>query len=451
VKICVIGTGYVGLVTGVVFSDLGNDVICVDNDREKIEMLKKNRIPIYEPGLEEMVRINVAEERLSFSTDIGHGVKESEIVFIAVGTPPAQNGRGKTDLSYVEAVAEEIARHINGYKIIVNKSTVPVGTGDLVEGILEKHGLTREKDFDVASNPEFLKEGTAISDSMNPDRVVVGAPNKMVAEKLRELYASLECPVIKTDVRSAEIIKYASNSFLATKISFINAIANLCEKAGADVSAVMQGMGTDKRIGKEFLQAGLGYGGSCFPKDVDSLIYTATEVYNEDFGLLEHVVQINEERVLRFISRLEKILGGFSGTTIGILGLAFKPNTDDMREAKSMEIIYQIMEGGAQVRAFDPQATENAKKELSLYLEQLGPERRAKIDLSRITYCTNPYETAKDTDALVLVTEWREFKLLDMARIKNLMKRPIFFDGRNMYDPEKQKAKGFEYYSIGRS
>ena len=450
-KICIIGTGYVGLVTGVVFSDLGNEVICVDNNVDKVRMLQENiKMPIYEPGLEEMVKINVTEDRLSFTTDIGQAIRDSEIIFIAVGTPPAKNGKGRTDLSYVEAVAEEIAKHINDYKIIVNKSTVPVGTGNLVEGILEKHGLVGGKDFDVASNPEFLKEGSAIQDALNPDRVVVGVPNKEVAQKLQELYASLECPVIKTDVRSAEIIKYASNSFLATKISFINAIANLCEKAGADVAAVMRGMGTDKRIGKDFLQAGLGYGGSCFPKDVDSLVYSATNVYGEDFGLLEHVVQINQNRIPRFIGRLYKVLGGFAGTTIGILGLAFKPNTDDMREAKSMEIICQILEDGGWVKAFDPQAMENARKELLLYLEQLEPERREKIDFSRITYCSSPYETAKGTDALVVVTEWREFKLLDMAKIKDSMKQPILFDGRNMYNPEREKQMGFDYHSIGR-
>lgn len=449
-KICVIGTGYVGLVTGVVFSDLGNEVVCVDNDLEKIDMLQQNQIPIYEPGLEEMVKINVAEQRLSFTTDLGQAVQDSEIVFIAVGTPPANNGKGKTDLSFVKTVAEEIAGHINNYKVIVNKSTVPVGTGDLVEGILEKQGLVRGKDFDVASNPEFLKEGSAINDAMNPERVVIGAPNKIAAEKLKELYATMECSIIITDVRSSEIIKYASNAFLATKISFINAIANLCEKAGADVSAVMEGMGTDKRIGKEFLHAGLGYGGSCFPKDVDSLIYTATNVYGEDFGLLEHVVQINQNRVPRFIDRLKKVLGGLQGKTIGILGLAFKPDTDDMREAKSIEIICQLLEGEAEIKAFDPQAEKNAKKEFSLYLEQLEPEKRAKIDLSKISYCPNPYETAQGVDALVLVTEWREFKLLDMEKIKESMKQPILFDGRNMYDPEKERAMGFDYHSIGR-
>jgi UDPglucose 6-dehydrogenase len=449
-KICVIGTGYVGLVTGVVFSDLGNEVICVDNDLEKIQMLQQDRIPIYEPGLEEMVKINVAEQRLSFTTDLGQAVLNSEIIFIAVGTPPAKNGKGKTDLSYVETVAEEIAEHINNYKVIVNKSTVPVGTGDLVESILENHGLVRGKDFDVASNPEFLKEGSAINDAMNPERVVIGAPNKIAAKKLHELYVTLECPIIITDVRSSEIIKYASNAFLATKISFINAIANLCEKAGADVSAVVRGMGTDKRIGKEFLQAGLGYGGSCFPKDVDSLIYTATNVYDEDFGLLEHVVQINQNRVPRFMNRLKEVLGGFQGKTIGILGLAFKPDTDDMREAKSVEIICRLLESEAEIKAFDPQAEKNAKKELSLYMEQLEPEQRAKIDSSKISYCPNPYETAKGVDALLLVTEWREFKLLDMVKIKESMKQPILFDGRNMYNPEKEKAMGFDYYSIGR-
>lgn len=449
-KICVIGTGYVGLVTGVVFADLGNDVTCVDNNIEKIKKLHNNQIPIYEPGLEEMVKTNVLEKRLSFTTDIGQAVHASEIIFIAVGTPP--NKDGSTNLSYVEDVANEIAKYIkgNGYKIIVNKSTVPVETGDLVESILEKQQLERGKDFDVASNPEFLKEGSAIRDAMNPDRVVIGAPNADVARKIEELYAPLNCPVIKTDVRSAEIIKYASNAFLATKISFINVIANLCEKAGADVVAVRDGMGSDRRIGKEFLQAGLGYGGSCFPKDVTSLIYTASEGYDLNFDLLKNVVKINDSRVTRFVLRLEKAVGNLSGATIGLLGLAFKPDTDDMRDAKSIEVIFNVLERGAYIKTFDPQAIQNAKDELPLYLEKLDKSRREKIDLTRITYCANSYETAQGTDALVLVTEWREFTQLDMEKIKNSMKRPIFFDGRNLYSPKKQRDKGFEYYGIGR-
>jgi UDPglucose 6-dehydrogenase len=438
-KICVIGTGYVGLVTGVVFADLGNDVICVDNNIEKIKKLRNNQMPIFEPGLEQMVKTNVAEGRLSFTTDIGQAVKTSGLIFIAVGTPPVKGDTGETDLSYVKDAAREIAAHIDSYKIIVNKSTVPVETGDLVENILEEHKLERGKDYDVASNPEFLKEGSAIRDAMNPDRVVIGAPNGEVARMIEELYAPLNCPVIKTDVRSAEIIKYASNAFLATKISFINVIANLCEKAGADVVAVRQGMGADKRIGKDFLHAGLGYGGSCFPKDVTSLIYTAAVGFDLNFDLLKNVVKINDSRVPRFVA-----------ATIGLLGLAFKPDTDDMREAKSIEIIFEVLERGAYIKTFDPQAMQNAKDELPLYLEKLEKSHREKIDLSRITYCANSYETAQGADALVLVTEWREFTQLDMEKIKNSMKNPIFFDGRNLYDPKKQRDKGFKYYGIGR-
>ncbi|RMF97368.1 MAG: UDP-glucose/GDP-mannose dehydrogenase family protein [Candidatus Schekmanbacteria bacterium] len=428
-NICVIGTGYVGLVTGAVFADLGNDVICVDKIEEKIEKLKKGIMPIYEPGLEEMVIRNCKEGRLFFSTSIKEGVQKSEVIFIAVGTPPKENG--ETDLSYIEEAAREIAEAINGYKVIVNKSTVPVGTGDLVRNIVEKNKKMDVK-FDVVSNPEFLREGSAISDTLYPDRIVIGAPSKEVAMVLLELYATLERPMIITDVYSAETIKYASNSFLALKISFINSIANLCEKTGANVIDVAKGMGLDSRIGKSFLDPGLGYGGSCFPKDVDSFIYTA-EKYGTDFGILKEAVKENKRRVPLFLNKMKSVLKSFEGKTIGILGLAFKPDTDDIREAKSIELIDSLLKEKATIRAYDPAAMENTKK--------VFPQ---------ITYCNNSYEVADGSDALVIVTEWREFKQLNMDRIKSVMKQPIIFDGRNIYDVDRKKQLGFKYYSIGR-
>jgi UDPglucose 6-dehydrogenase len=428
-NICVIGTGYVGLVTGAVFADLGNDVICVDKDEQKIKSLKEGRMTIYEPGLEEMVQRNMADQRLVFTTDIGEGVEKSELIFIAVGTPPKDNG--ETDLSQVEAVAHEIARHINGYKIIVNKSTVPVGTGDFVRQIIESN-KRYQIDFDVVSNPEFLREGSAIADALYPERIVIGAPNQSVAMKLLELYASLERPMLITDVPSAEMIKYASNAFLATKISFVNAIANLCEAAGADVTQVVKGMGYDHRIGDSFLQPGLGYGGSCFPKDTDSLIQTAAK-FGVDFKLLRSVVEINQLRVPHFVGIIRRGLGEIKGKTLAVLGLAFKPNTDDMREAKSIELIQRLLDEGANITAYDPVAMENAKK-----------------ILPQITYCSNPYEAARGADGLVIVTEWREFKLLNLEKIRGLMKSPIIFDGRNIYNPERKRRLGFKYYSIGR-
>lgn len=428
-NVCVIGVGYVGLVTGAVFADLGNEVICVDKVEEKIEMLKRGEMPIYEPGLEELVTRNVKEGRLSFTTDIGEAVRRSEVIFIAVGTPPRENG--ETDLSHVEAVALEIARNLNSYKIIVNKSTVPVGTGDLVRNIIEKNKNNDIK-FDVVSNPEFLREGSAIADTLKPDRIVIGAPTQDVAMTLLELYAPIERPMLITNVESAEMIKYASNAFLSTKISFINMIANLCEKTGADVTMVAKGMGYDQRIGMHFLQAGLGFGGSCFPKDTLSLIHTARK-YGEDFSLLEEVIKINQQRVPRFVERIAQRLNPLNDKTIAVLGLAFKPDTDDLREAKSIELINMLKERGATIKAYDPVAMENAKKIL--------PD---------ITYCKNAYDTAEDADALVIVTEWNEFKLLNLERLKSVMKQPIIFDGRNIYDPKRIRKMGFEYYSIGR-
>ena len=431
-NICVIGTGYVGLVTGVVFADMGNDVVCVDRIQEKIDGLNKGIMPIYEPGLEEMVGRNVGDGRLQFTTDLDGAVQKAEIVFIAVGTPPREDG--STDLSYVEGAAKGIARALDRYKVIVNKSTVPVGTGDFVRNVIETN-KRRAVDFDVVSNPEFLREGSAITDTLVPDRIVIGAPSKIVAMRLLELYAPLERPMIVTDVASAEMIKYASNAFLATKISFANAIANVCEAAGADVTQVVKGMGLDARIGQAFLNAGLGYGGSCFPKDTRSLLHTS-QAFGCDFPLLAATIETNELQPKRFIAKIHDALGGESlkGKTVGVLGLAFKANTDDMREAKSLDVITDLLASGATVKTYDPIAMENTK-----------------AIFPHITYGANAYEVATDADALVIVTEWNEFKNLNFERISSLMSRPLILDGRNLYDPERLRRLGFEYHSIGRA
>jgi UDPglucose 6-dehydrogenase len=429
-NICVVGTGYVGLVTGAVFADLGNDVVCVDNDRTKIEALKAGRMPIYEPGLEEMVARNVGDRRLSFTTDLGAGIRHGDVIFIAVGTPPKDSG--ETDLSHVEAVAAEIGRCMDRYKVVVNKSTVPVGTGELVREVIGRH-QPRPVEFDVVSNPEFLREGSAIEDTLRPDRIVIGAPTQQVAMTLVELYAPIERPMIITDLPSAEVIKYASNAFLAAKISFINAIANICETAGADVTQVMKGMGLDPRIGGAFLQAGLGYGGSCFPKDVDSLIHTAGRL-GYDFKLLRSIVEINRERAAHLVETVAKALGPLDDKTVAVLGLAFKPNTDDMREAKSVEVVQLLHAAGAKIRAYDPAAMDNARRLLP----------------AGVTFSDSPYEAAEGAHAVVLVTEWNEFKYLNLERLRGLLKRPVIFDGRNLWEPERMRRLGFEYYSVGR-
>src|ERR671925_1201325 len=395
-NICVVGTGYVGLVTGAVFADLGNDVVCVDNVPDKIAALEAGRMPIYEPGLEEMVARNVADGRLSFTTDLSAAVRRSVIVFITVGTPPGSNGQ--TDLTAVGDVAREIGRAMEHYTVVVNKSTVPVGTGDFVRDVIARHQKTPVP-FDVVSNPEFLREGSAIEDTLRPDRIVIGAPTQQVAMTLLELYAPLERPMIITDVPSAEMIKYASNAFLATKISFINAIANICEMAGADVTQVVKGMGLDARIGPASLQAGLGYGGSCFPKDTDSLVHTAATL-GYDFPLLRAVVEINRERAPHFVAMVEKGLNPVEGRIIAVLGLAFKPNTDDMREAKSVEVIEGLLEHGAAVRAYDPVAIPNARRILP----------------AAVTYCDSPYEATAGADVLALVTDRNEFRSLGLER-----------------------------------
>jgi UDPglucose 6-dehydrogenase len=428
-NVCVIGTGYVGLVTGAVFADLGNEVVCVDADRKKIDMLRKGHMPIYEPGLEEMVQHNMADGRLRFSTSVREGVQGSQVIFIAVGTPPRANG--ETDLSQVSAVAKEIAGHLDAYKIIVNKSTVPVGTGDLVRSIIQAN-RRRQVDFDVVSNPEFLREGSAIADSLTPDRIVIGAPDHTVAMSLLELYAPLERPMLITDVASAEMIKYSSNAFLSTKISFINMIANICEEAGANIADVAKGMGFDQRIGREFLQAGLGFGGSCFPKDTISLVHVARR-FRQDPALLENVLEINADRVPRLVRRLEQRIRPLKGKTVAVLGLAFKPNTDDLRDAKSLEIMKALRAKGVKIRAYDPIAMDHCRRVFP-----------------KATYCKNAYEAARGADAAVVVTEWNEFKHLDLARLREVMKAPVLCDGRNVYDPQKARAMGFDYFCIGR-
>jgi UDPglucose 6-dehydrogenase len=429
-KISVVGTGYVGLVTGAVFADLGNDVVCVDKLDDKVEALQAGRMPIYEPGLEEMVVRNVGDGRLSFTTDLAAAVRQSDVIFIAVGTPSKDNG--ETDLSQVEDAAAGIARAMDRYKVVVNKSTAPVGTGELVREVIARH-QPRAIEFDVVSNPEFLREGSAIEDTLRPDRIVIGAPTQQVAMTLVELYAPLERPMIITDLASAEVIKYASNAFLAAKIAFINAIANICEAAGADVSQVTKGMGLDSRIGSAFLQAGLGYGGSCFPKDVDSLVHTAGRL-GYDFKLLRSVAEINRERAGHLVDTMRKALAPLDTCTVAVLGLAFKPNTDDVREAKSLEVIALLHGEGASVKAYDPVAMANARP-------LLPPS---------VTFCESPYEAAEGADALVLVTEWNEFKYLNLERLRGLLRRPVIFDGRNLWEPERMRRLGFEYYSIGR-
>jgi UDPglucose 6-dehydrogenase len=428
--ICVIGTGYVGLVTGVCFADLGNRVFCLDINKERISKLQQNVMPIYEPGLEEIVERNVKAGRLVFTTDYTEALKNAEFAFIAVGTPSGVDG--EADLQYVRDAAEKIAEVVDHAIIVVNKSTVPVGTGDWVAEIISNKRGENKLDFSVVSNPEFLREGSAISDFMNPDRVVLGSLEKSAAKKVATLYASLRAPILITDLRTAEMIKYASNAFLATRISFINEIANICDELGADVREVADGMGLDKRIGRSFLDAGLGWGGSCFPKDVKALAHMAV-LHNTQPQLLQAVMDINRNQRRRVVYHLRKVLGNtLSGKVIGILGLAFKPNTDDMREAPAVEIIHLLENEGAKIQAYDPQASENARKELP-----------------GINLCDDPYKMAEGADALVLATEWNEFKALDFEKIYRLMRTPVLVDGRNLWDSAHLRKLGFTYFGVG--
>jgi UDPglucose 6-dehydrogenase len=432
-RVAMIGTGYVGLVTGACFSEFGVDVICVDKDESKIERLNRGEMPIYEPGLEALVAANVKAKRLSFTTDLTEAVKGSDAVFIAVGTP-SRRGDGHADLSYVYSAAAEIARNLNGYTVVVTKSTVPVGTGNEVEKIIRN--ARPDAKFDVASNPEFLREGSAIEDFMRPDRVVIGTDSETAQEVMRKLYRPLfliETPILFTSRQTAELIKYAANTFLATKITFINEIADLCEKVGADVQDVAKGIGLDGRIGGKFLHAGPGYGGSCFPKDTLALVRTAQTV-ESPLRIVEAVVEINDKRKKQMAGRIIEACGGsVEGKTIGILGLAFKPNTDDMRDAPSLDIVAALQAAGATVRAYDPESMIEAKSMLD-----------------DVVWCENAYDVMEGVDALSIVTEWNEFRALDFDRMKSLLKDPILVDLRNIYDADEMEKAGFKYSCIGR-
>lgn len=429
----IIGTGYVGLVTGACFAEFGLFVTCVDKDEKKIKSLKKGEIPFYEPGLDELVKRNVKQGRLIFTTKIAKAVESSLVIFIAVGTP--RRGDGSADMKYVEEVAREIANQMNDYKVIVTKSTVPVGTGEKIREIISRN-LKSRTDFDIVSNPEFLREGSAIEDFMRPNRVVLGAASPQAVAIMKDLYKPLyllETPFVITNIETAELIKYASNSFLATKISFINEIATLCEKVGADVHMVAKGMGLDQRIGSKFLHPGPGYGGSCLPKDTTALLKIA-EDNNVHLGIVDAAVRANERQRIYMVERIKQSMGDLKGKTIAVLGLSFKPNTDDIRDAPSVPIIKTLLKEGAKIRAYDPVSMEEAEKIL--------PE---------IKYCKDPYNTLKGADALIIMTEWNQFRNLELDKIKALLNSPFFFDLRNIYDPQKMREKGFQYYSVGRA
>lgn len=432
-QICVIGTGYVGLVAGTCLADMGNDVICVDENINKIENLKQGIIPIYEPGLEELIKVNVADGRLNFSTDLQNTVKESQVCFIAVGTP--QDDDGSAQLDAVFDVAKNIAKAMNGYKVIVDKSTVPVGTAQKVEEIIKSN---TNYDFDVVSNPEFLKQGAAVDDFLSPDRVIIGSNSKRATDLMQEIYSSFlrtANRVIVMDVKSAEMTKYAANAFLATKISFANEIANLCEKVGADAEMVRVGITTDNRIGKQFLFPGLGYGGSCFPKDIKALLNVGKK-NNSEMNILSAVDFVNQQQRALFINKiLNHFDNNITGKVFGIWGLAFKPKTDDMREAPAITIINELLKRGAKIQAFDPKAMKIAHQ----------------IFGDKITYTLKSYEALNNADCMILMTEWNEFRRPDFEKIKSLLKKPIIFDGRNIYNPERLTERGFTYYCVGRN
>lgn len=431
-KVCVIGSGYVGLVAGGCFAETGNTVICADVNEAKIASLKQNILPIYEPGLQEIVVRNQADGRLVFTTDVDDAIRRCEVVFIAVGTPQGEDG--SADLQYVKAVAERIADNLNGFKVIVDKSTVPVGTGDMVSTIIASRSTG---DFAVVSNPEFLKEGAAINDFLKPDRIIIGTDDERARKVMAQLYAPFNRTsnrIIYMDIRSAEMTKYAANAMLATRISFMNEVARLCEEVGADVSLVRQGIGSDPRIGNKFLFPGVGFGGSCFPKDLRALIAIGNE-YGQDMTILRSVVAVNERQKMRLVERVTDHFGeDLTGMIFAVWGLAFKPATDDMREAPSITIINALIARGATIRATDPVAIENSRE----------------IFGAGVTFVDDNYETAESADALLVVTEWPEFREPDFDRLRQLLRRPILFDGRNLYDPERMAALGFIHYSVGR-
>ncbi|MBN1255867.1 MAG: UDP-glucose/GDP-mannose dehydrogenase family protein [Deltaproteobacteria bacterium] len=431
-KICMIGSGYVGLVTGACLAEFGMEVICVDQDTAKIEKLQKGKSPFYEPGLDDLIEKNIEEGRLSFSTDTEQGVRTSTVIFIAVGTPA--NSDGSPDLSHVEAAVREVAGYVTEYKIIVLKSTVPVGTGRWAKGLITE-AVQGDVPFDMVSNPEFLREGAAVEDFFRPDRVVIGAESEKAIDVMKDIYNALyliEAPFIITTIETAEMIKYASNAFLATKISFINEIANLCESVGADVHDVARAMGLDGRIGKKFLHPGPGFGGSCFPKDTKALVHVG-RMHNCEMEIVQSTIMVNERQKERMIAKIEQMVGDVRGKSIGILGLAFKPNTDDMREASSIPIIEGLQSRGALIKAYDPEAMEEAQK-----------------IFHDVTYCKGPYEVAEGSHAVVLLTEWNQFRLLDLTRIKGLLQEPVFIDLRNVYEPLQMRELGFRYCGVGR-
>jgi UDPglucose 6-dehydrogenase len=433
VHIGIIGTGYVGLVTGACFAEFGLFVTCVDKDEKKIRSLKKGGIPFYEPGLDELVKRNIKQGRLKFTTKIGKAVESSLVIFIAVGTP--RRGDGSADMKYVEEVARKIAGHLDGYKVIVTKSTVPVGTGEKLREIISKN-LKEKTDFDIVSNPEFLREGSAIEDFMRPNRVVIGTKSPQAVAIMKDLYKPLyliETPFVITNIETAELIKYASNSFLATKISFINEMANLCEKVGADVHMVAKGMGFDQRIGSKFLHPGPGYGGSCLPKDTKALLKMA-EKHDVELCIVNSVVRANERQKEFMVKKIKDAMGVLKGKTITILGLSFKPNTDDIRDAPSLYIIKTLLKEKANIRAYDPVSMKEVEK-----------------IIPGIKYCKDSYDAVKGADALVIVTEWNQFRNLDLERIKKLLNKPYFFDLRNVYESQRVKEKGFKYFCVGRT
>ena len=431
-RIAVVGTGYVGLVAGACFAESGNDVVCVDNNQAKVRLLRRGKIPIYEPGLEELVRRNRAEQRLTFTTTLPKAVRDSAVIFIAVGTPQGEDG--SADLKYVLEVAREVARAMNGYKVIVDKSTVPVGTSEKVREVIRRETT---HPFSVVSNPEFLKQGAAVDDFLKPDRVVIGAEDPRAQALMLELYEPFTrtgAPIMMMDCASAELAKYAANAMLATRISFMNEVANVCELVGADVDHVRRAIGADKRIGTSFLFPGVGYGGSCFPKDVQAMKRFAADK-DYDFRILDAVETVNKLQKTKLAAQMKKHFGSLKGKTIGLWGLAFKPRTDDMREAPAIPLVEALLSAGAAVQAFDPEAMRIAKG----------------IFGSKITYAANAYDAVKGADALAIVTEWNEFRRPDFARIRSLMRSPIVFDGRNLFAPAQMKQNGFTYYSIGRS
>ncbi|HUK82713.1 MAG TPA: UDP-glucose/GDP-mannose dehydrogenase family protein [Verrucomicrobiae bacterium] len=429
VRICIVGTGYVGLVTGACFAEVGHHVVCVDNDLKKVELLKAGGIPIYEPGLEELVKKNVDAGRLHFTNDIAEGVTKSEVIFIAVPTPPRADG--SVDMSFVERVAREISGAMTEYKIVVDKSTVPVKTGEKVAETIRRYNK-HKVEVDVVSNPEFLREGCAVQDLMQPDRVIIGASGERPVAKMKEIYAPFHAPVIITDINSSELIKHGCNSFLALKISYANALAAICEASGANIEDVAHGMGLDKRIGRAFLNAGLGYGGSCFPKDLSAFVHIAEQL-GYDFRLLKEVQRINADQIQRFLKKIHDAVWIVKDKTIAVLGLAFKPNTDDMRLAPSLDIIRPLQKEGARIRAYDPKAMEKAKE-----------------FLSDVEYCDSAYAAASGADALVLCTEWDEFRKLDLEKLRSVMAQPIVIDGRNVFDSKRMAELGFVYKSVGR-